>query len=121
VSLAEVNTTSAAGGRNHRRRGGAAKLHHGLPPGHYGPFPTWSHSMRAKFNSIDSVQPSRAVEYALGSDFTSEYGELESGHISIDPSTKTAVLSGKYTSGYKWNRVIGKFPITYRADYRGNK
>jgi hypothetical protein len=76
-----------------------------------GPFPTWSHSMRAKFNSIDSVQTSRPVEYTLGSDFASEYGELESGHISIDPLTKTAVVSGKYASGYTWNRVIGKFPI----------
>jgi hypothetical protein len=85
-----------------------------------GPFPTWSDSMRAKFNSIDSIQTSRPVEYTLGSDFASEYGALESGHISIDPLTKTVVLSGKYTSGYKWNRVIGKFPITYRADYRGN-
>jgi hypothetical protein len=85
---------------------------HACPLTPEGPFPEWSNTMRAYFNSPSSLRNANSGEFNLGSDFSSQYGALKSGHISIDRSTNSIVLSGEYSDSYNWSRAIGKFPIS---------
>ena len=75
-----------------------------------GSFPSWSNSVRAKFTS-DKVFQSHSGSFVLGADFTSQYGELESGRISFDSKAKSVTLEGKYIPSYSWNRALGSFPF----------
>jgi len=75
-----------------------------------GAFPSWQNSVRAKFTSNKAFQ-SHSGSFVLGTDFTSQYGELESGRISFDSKAQSVALEGKYVPGYSWNRALGSFPF----------
>ena len=83
-----------------------------------GPFPSWDNDLLVQLTTILPTTTGQTVLVA-GPDFSTKYGEVNSGTVTIDHQRKTATISVQYTDDYWWNRVRGRFPIKEESQPSG--
>jgi hypothetical protein len=76
-----------------------------------GPFPRWKHDVKVFIRSGRDIPTTGRHEFQAGSDFSSQYEQVESGILVVDLDLKRIEVKVVYKTSYSWTRVRGLFPI----------